>query len=1148
MKANHLFAMTFALTALTACVKDQFDLVDTQGDKIPICVNSSIKQEATKATAEGFVDGDAVGLFAVNYNENNSSAGTLAAEGNQADNVKYVFDESNHKWAPVRGVYYKDINTHADLYLYYPYQASIINVNAAGFEVQKDQSAAPTATSLGGYEASDFLWGKATDVTPSQSAVSIALNHKLSSVQVTLAEGEGFEQGEYAGLTKSIILTNTTRKATINYATGEVTPLGSAQQDGIVMCPQDDGSWRAIAVPQTVAAGTKVFAITVNGVAYAFKPSSPVEFQSGKQTNFTITVKKKTPTGDYELILTDTQITDWVEDRNSHGGEARQYFVVNVETPGTLQATIEAAGKIPSKIKNLKIIGIVNDIDFYYMKNEMTILEAVNMKETMVENNIIPDKAFDEKTSLCYFVFPGNITRIGGNAFKKTTISGALIIPETVEEIGDEAFSETSITSIEFNNETKYIGSRAFYNCKSLTGKLILPEALIAIGSSTFYGCDFNGDLFLPENLERIGSDAFYRSGAFSSGLKLPEKMNSIDEGCFRWTTFKGGLDLNNCISVGQYCFEGCHFKGPLIVPEGTVNIESSCFAENNFSRISFPESLRSLKDRAFALNYRLEEIDLKEGLISIGEGAFKQDAALLYLSLPSSLQTIQSGAFSFCYFICNISCGAIEPPTIQSGVFDGVAKDNFALEVPEQSIIRYQTESGWSDFKRITAHYDFSISRSRIRALNSEMQRTYTLRCPADYDWIVSDNPDWITVSPSSGRGKTDITITVSAMPRTDDIFEVNVGSFQYPNYQNYKGRKDTVVFCLSEKEYTCQLEVEQYDYDKYDGEVITHQTKTKGNGIDIVFIGEGYDAKDIVDGKFETDCANGFTYFFNIEPYTTYRNYFNVYSVISQSDESGIETVNTILDNKFMKNGVRDINAAFQWAKRADANMDLSKTVVILLDNSTNYYGNTYLYADGSALSIVPHSEDSYPYDFRGIIQHEAGGHNFGKLGEEYILHNSYITSCVCDCCDHPADEQSGQYGFYKSLGWYKNLSMYSDHNQVPWSHLLYHYKYSNRVDMYEGAYMHTRGVYRSEATSCMNNNIPYFNSISRQAIVERIKEYAGETFDFNDFVAKDKFDVGTKASEKNFDWTFGVDPKWNRGTEEGSIIYMGDHPNVK
>ena len=94
-----------------------------------------------------------------------------------------------------------------------------------------------------------------------------------------------------------------------------------------------------------------------------------------------------------------------------------------------------------------------------------------------------------------------------------------------------------------------------------------------------------------------------------------------------------------------------------------------------------------------------------------------------------------------------------------------------------------------------------------------------------------------------------------------------------------------------------------------------------------------------------------------------------------------------------------------------------------------------------------------------------------------------------------------------------------------------------------------MHSRGVFRSEPTSCMNNNIPYYSAISRQAIVERIMDYAGLPFSFEDFCAHDTnaFGTITKATAAEvFDRTFGVDPNFTRGSEHGSVIYMGEHPD--
>ena len=1172
MNYRCLFLLGTAI-ALAGCAKEPVPaVVPEDPNLIPLNIDGSINQIQTKVNAAGFVDKDALGLFAVNYSEENTVAGTLADNGNQADNVKYVFDEAANKWTPTKKVYYKDVNTNVDLYLYYPHQSSVTEVNAANFEVQKDQSSAATASSLSGYEASDFLWGKAVNITPSENKVAVQLSHKMAAVNVILVEKEGFAEGEFASLEKGIILTNTTRKAKINFATGEVSALGNAQQDGIVMCPQSSGSFRAVVVPQTVEAGEKLFAITIDGVSYGFRNSAAsVTYAAGKQTDVTINIKKKTPAGEYELTLGDIKIADWTEDKNTHGGEARQYFVVNLTEAGTLGKVIRSFKKNPDKIRNLKVSGPITTEDFYFMRDSMAILEAINLKEAKVVNakydysgktqdDIIPYAAFFNKKTMSHFSFPEKITYIGTSAFYKTSLSGALVIPDDVTEISDYAFKETLIGSVSFSPRLDRIGVMAFSACSSLTGTLTLPETLTYIGGDAFYCCSFTGELHLPNSLEYIGSSAFNSAGNFVGGLRIPDKITKLNESTFSGSGFSGHLDLNNVIEFDGNEFSGCGFTGVLIIPDGTIKIPD-CFMQapptgKGFSKIIFPSSLKQIGKSAFQFQRRLcEDIIFPEGLVSIEAQAFYECYNIPRIELPSSLQTINRYAFNGCHNISNIVCHAVEPPSVMEDAFSGVAKDNFTVEVPAQSVTRYKTESGWSDFRRIAAHYDFSVSRDRVRTLNAAESRTLTLRAPANFNWSIESKPDWVTVTPASGTGKTDITVSVNEMARTTDQFEVNEGTFTSPTYKKYAGRSGEIVFRLEDKDYTCTLDVEQYDADYSDGEVMTLNTATKGPGIDIVFIGDGYDAKDIAKGTFKQNTEDGFKHFFGIEPYSTYKDYFNVYAVVSKSDDSGIGTVNTVIDTKFgsyfTQNRIKAPAAdkCFEWAKRADASMDLSKSLVIMLMNTSTYEGVTMMYGDGSAIACCPVSTDAYPYDFRGIIQHEAGGHGFGKLGDEYIYHNAFIQTCNCNCCEHPQgdDDTMTSYGIYKSKGWFKNLSMTADAKQVPWAHLIYHKNYSDKVDMYEGGYMHTRGVYRSEATSCMNNNIPYYSAISRQAIVERIKAYAGETFDFDDFVAKDSFEVGTKSLAKDFDWTFGVNPNMFRANGDGPI-YMGEHPNVK
>lgn len=161
----------------------------------------------------------------------------------------------------------------------------------------------------------------------------------------------------------------------------------------------------------------------------------------------------------------------------------------------------------------------------------------------------------------------------------------------------------------------------------------------------------------------------------------------------------------------------------------------------------------------------------------------------------------------------------------------------------------------------------------------------------------------------------------------------------------------------------------------------------------------------------------------------------------------------------------------------------------------NSDEYGGSTTITEKGSSISICSKSSAPYPSDTRGILQHEACGHGFGKLAEEKITKNRYLTN--------------GEASYIRKMqerGWYQNISISGKVTEVPWSHFIFDPRYSVAVDVYEGAFGATRGAYRSEINSCMNHGIPYFNAISRQDIMKRILEYSGEGFTMEKFYATD------------------------------------------
>lgn len=1111
--------MAASLSLLTSCSDDLFNDDGNRHGTDRINLSGEIDQLAvTRVNDSGFCDGDVIGVYIVDYNGN--TPGTLLPSGNRGDNVRHTFDESANKWNSAYDIYWKDKHTPIDVYGYYPY-GSPESIDAYPFTVERDQSTVSEGGAMGGYEASDFLWGKVENVAPTTNVIRLPMKHRMANARITLVEGTGFASGEWAQTEKNILVANLVREATINLADGTVTPTGGIEKTATV--PSNNGNeWRAIVIPQTVQAGTTLFSITVGGTPYKFTKNEDLTYVAGKMNNFTIRVDKKENTGQYTLTLISESITPWENDLVSHDADAREYIIIN-STAGHLKDSIIAANKDYTQVKNLKITGRINSQDFYFMRDSMDNLQALNLKEVSVSGGfndydyynyfntqdseeeiegMIPSLAFQYKKSLIRIVLPDKLTGIGYDAFSECdNLTGSIIIPEGTTRIAREAFygCYSLDGSLSLPSTLEYIGTFAFSNCK-FSCELILPNELRYIGNYAFNNGTFYGNLVLPHELEYIGEYAFLNCADITGNLSIPQKIKNISNGTFQSSGFDGTLTLHDgIIAIGSTAFANTNLKGNLILPKDLTTIGISAFDGCNFSgNLIFPKELITINNNAFVGNTRISgTIEFPESMSTIGANAFDGCTGIEGIVIPAGIENIRSGAFNNCFGIGSIVCKGEMPARVESGAFNGVAKDNFTLEVPESAVAQYQTAPGWNEFKRIAAHHELVCRPSTACAINTEHKQT--LIVDAEGEWEVASKPDWCELSQTSGGNKTEVTLTIKSMAK---------GSGD---------RTGEIVFKLKNEDYTHTCTVNQYDYEYGENEWLTLQKATRGNngGINIVILGDGYDAKDISSGDYLTNIKQEVEYFFGIEPYTTYRDYFNVYTAFPLSTETGVGTVNTIRYNRFNTTYIggvgltADYDEIFNYALNAPTvtQDNLKQTLIIIVPNSTDYGGITQMWEDGSAIAFCPLSTYGYPLDSRGVIQHEAGGHGFGKLGDEYIYHNAFIDFCNCLCCGH-----TDEFNNAKNLGWYENLSLTGKMHEVPWSHLIFDNRYSDIVDIFEGGFMHNRGVFRSEQNSCMNNNIPYYSTISRESIVKRIKRYAGETYSYEEFVANDRRDAGT------------------------------------
>ena len=120
------------------------------------------------------------------------------------------------------------------------------------------------------------------------------------------------------------------------------------------------------------------------------------------------------------------------------------------------QALKDAGVKKPASVRKLTISGMLALEDFHYVQTRMRrTLQALSMGSASIEENKIPDWAFNHCIGL-------------------TSVS----LPNSVEKIGNCAFWEcNNLTSITIPDSLKEVGADAFFNCPGITSTAILPES-----------------------------------------------------------------------------------------------------------------------------------------------------------------------------------------------------------------------------------------------------------------------------------------------------------------------------------------------------------------------------------------------------------------------------------------------------------------------------------------------------------------------------------------------------------------------------------------------------------------------------------------------------------------------------------------------
>ena len=215
-----------------------------------------------------------------------------------------------------------------------------------------------------------------------------------------------------------------------------------------------------------------------------------------------------------------------------------------------------------------------------------------------------------------------------------TSISGDVTIPSTL--------GGYTVTSI---------GSYAFKNCDEITG-IIIPDSVTSIGYGAFMDCTGLEVIIIPDGVTSIGSSAFFRCSNLTS-INIPDGVTSIGTRTFYNCAGLTSIIVPDSVTViGEAAFEGCYSIKKITLPfVGEYEEEYAPYSQ--LSRLFYVAPDMEWDDGtdddpSLYVPSTLKEVVITKATI-IGREAFKNCSNITNITIPNTVTSIYSSAFSGC-------------------------------------------------------------------------------------------------------------------------------------------------------------------------------------------------------------------------------------------------------------------------------------------------------------------------------------------------------------------------------------------------------------------------------------------------------------------------------------------------------------------
>ena len=182
------------------------------------------------------------------------------------------------------------------------------------------------------------------------------------------------------------------------------------------------------------------------------------------------------------------------------------------------------------------------------------------------------------------------------------------------------------ITTYPANRIPDYAFNNNLSSLKLTLKTVKLPTTINAIGDYAFYLCDALTEIIIPNSVTYIGAGSFGSCNKLENVI-LPFQLTSIESQAFTGCGFSKITIPNTVKTIGQFCFSNC----------------------KNLRSINIPNSVTTISGSAFESCFTLTDLTIGNSVTYIGNSAFSNCSSLTSVVLPNSVTTLDGSVFGSC-------------------------------------------------------------------------------------------------------------------------------------------------------------------------------------------------------------------------------------------------------------------------------------------------------------------------------------------------------------------------------------------------------------------------------------------------------------------------------------------------------------------